>query len=99
MVALQLKKVPTCPQIIPWGSLSKEWMKKVSHLSLRLILHEQVINIFKMLLIKLTWKLSVGYQLYEVDSQVNGETSTSAQGETVWVEGLVPGIDFCNHGM
>lgn len=52
-----------------------------------------------MLLIKLTWKLSVGYQLYEVDSQVNGETSTSAQGETVWVEGLVPGIDFCNHGM
>lgn len=21
------------------------------------------------------------------------------QDETVWVEGLVPGIDFCNHGM
>ncbi|XP_024018961.1 uncharacterized protein LOC21407386 isoform X2 [Morus notabilis] len=39
------------------------------------------------------------YQLYEVDSQVNGETSTSAQGETVWVEGLVPGIDFCNHDL
>lgn len=21
-----------------------------------------------------------------------------SQGEIVWVEGLVPGIDFCNHG-
>jgi hypothetical protein len=20
-------------------------------------------------------------------------------GDTIWVEGLVPGIDFCNHGM
>lgn len=24
---------------------------------------------------------------------------TRVQDETVWVEGLVPGIDFCNHGM
>ncbi|XP_077245689.1 SET domain-containing protein isoform X2 [Tasmannia lanceolata] len=24
-------------------------------------------------------------------------TSTSTQPETIWVEGLVPGIDFCNH--
>lgn len=37
----------------------------------------------------------------KVNSQVNGATSTltSTQGETLWVEGLVPGIDFCNHGM
>ncbi|EXB52102.1 hypothetical protein L484_024652 [Morus notabilis] len=48
-------------------------------------------------LVKKLLTLDGGYQLYEVDSQVNGETSTSAQGETVWVEGLVPGIDFCNH--
>lgn len=27
------------------------------------------------------------------------EASTSIQEEKVWVEGLVPGIDFCNHGM
>ncbi|BBG97469.1 SET domain-containing protein, partial [Prunus dulcis] len=33
-----------------------------------------------------------------VDIQVNGVTFTSKQKETVWVEGLVPGIDFCNHG-
>uniref|UniRef100_A0A2P2KFN4 Uncharacterized protein LOC105643059 isoform X1 n=1 Tax=Rhizophora mucronata TaxID=61149 RepID=A0A2P2KFN4_RHIMU len=29
----------------------------------------------------------------------NGVTSPSTQGETVWVEGLVPGIDFCNHDL
>ncbi|KAL9435020.1 hypothetical protein AB3S75_021310 [Citrus x aurantiifolia] len=36
-----------------------------------------------------------------VNSQVNGATSTltSTQGETLWVEGLVPGIDFCNHDL
>ncbi|KAL8160027.1 hypothetical protein V2J09_001564 [Rumex salicifolius] len=30
-----------------------------------------------------------------------GETvsSESIQGETVWIEGLVPGIDFCNHDL
>ncbi|XP_028552395.1 fructose-bisphosphate aldolase-lysine N-methyltransferase, chloroplastic [Dendrobium catenatum] len=27
------------------------------------------------------------------------DTSSSKAGETVWVEGLVPGIDFCNHGL
>ncbi|KAK1297319.1 hypothetical protein QJS10_CPB15g00658 [Acorus calamus] len=27
------------------------------------------------------------------------ETPSSEQSETVWVEGLVPGIDFCNHGL
>ncbi|GAY42069.1 hypothetical protein CUMW_064050 [Citrus unshiu] len=36
-----------------------------------------------------------------VNSQVNGATSTltSTQGETLWIEGLVPGIDFCNHDL
>ncbi|KAK2650443.1 hypothetical protein Ddye_017932 [Dipteronia dyeriana] len=31
--------------------------------------------------------------------EVNGITSTSLQSETLWVEGLVPGIDFCNHDL
>ncbi|KAB1214460.1 Ribulose-1,5 bisphosphate carboxylase/oxygenase large subunit N-methyltransferase, chloroplastic [Morella rubra] len=30
---------------------------------------------------------------------VNGVTSASTPGETIWVEGLVPGIDFCNHDL
>ncbi|KAH6809263.1 SET domain-containing protein [Perilla frutescens var. frutescens] len=30
-------------------------------------------------------------------SQVSGSESTS-QGEIIWVEGLVPDIDFCNYG-
>lgn len=34
-----------------------------------------------------------------MDIQVNGVTSMSKQKDTVWVEGLVPGIDFCNHGI
>ncbi|KAL7593634.1 hypothetical protein Lser_V15G31672 [Lactuca serriola] len=29
----------------------------------------------------------------------NGVDSSSIQEETVWVEGLVPGIDFCNHDL
>ncbi|XVF73297.1 hypothetical protein PTKIN_Ptkin12aG0190300 [Pterospermum kingtungense] len=33
------------------------------------------------------------------DNEVNGVTSTSKQEETVWVEGLLPGIDFCNHDL
>ncbi|XP_070672624.1 LOW QUALITY PROTEIN: ribosomal lysine N-methyltransferase set10 [Malus domestica] len=32
-----------------------------------------------------------------VDIQVSKVTSPPKQNETVWVEGLVPGIDFCNH--
>ncbi|ONI22833.1 hypothetical protein PRUPE_2G153600 [Prunus persica] len=40
-----------------------------------------------------------GCQVEGVDIQVNGVTSTSKQKETVWVEGLVPGIDFCNHDL
>ncbi|POO00932.1 SET domain-containing protein [Trema orientale] len=31
--------------------------------------------------------------------QVNEETCPSTEGETLWVEGLVPGIDFCNHDL
>ncbi|WZZ84209.1 hypothetical protein YC2023_104781 [Brassica napus] len=34
----------------------------------------------------------------EIQDQVPGATSVGS-GDTVWVEGLVPGIDFCNHGM
>nr|AKM76814.1 SET domain-containing protein [Melianthus villosus] len=30
---------------------------------------------------------------------VNGETSALIHNETIWVEGLVPGIDFCNHDL
>ncbi|KAK2974763.1 hypothetical protein RJ640_027124 [Escallonia rubra] len=33
------------------------------------------------------------------ENQVAGDKSTTLQGETVWVEGLVPGIDFCNHDL
>ncbi|VVA19399.1 PREDICTED: histone-lysine N-methyltransferase [Prunus dulcis] len=40
-----------------------------------------------------------GCQVEGVDIQVNGVTFTSKQKETVWVEGLVPGIDFCNHDL
>ncbi|XP_030929491.1 uncharacterized protein LOC115955500 isoform X2 [Quercus lobata] len=40
-----------------------------------------------------------GCRVQNVDSQVNGVTSTAIQGETIWVEGLVPGIDFCNHDL
>nr|XP_011469095.1 PREDICTED: uncharacterized protein LOC101298742 isoform X2 [Fragaria vesca subsp. vesca] len=40
-----------------------------------------------------------GCQVDRVDIQVNGVTSVSKQKDTVWVEGLVPGIDFCNHGL
>ncbi|BFG21841.1 hypothetical protein CerSpe_081150 [Prunus speciosa] len=40
-----------------------------------------------------------GCQVEGVDIQVNGVTSTPKQKETVWVEGLVPGIDFCNHDL
>ncbi|RXI06978.1 hypothetical protein DVH24_026114 [Malus domestica] len=38
-----------------------------------------------------------GCQVEGVDIQVSKVTSTPKQNETVWVEGLVPGIDFCNH--
>ncbi|KAJ4704948.1 SET domain-containing protein [Melia azedarach] len=40
-------------------------------------------------------------ELQRVDGEVNGVTSTltSPQEETLWIEGLVPGIDFCNHDL
>ncbi|XAR63124.1 [Fructose-bisphosphate aldolase]-lysine N-methyltransferase [Bertholletia excelsa] len=34
-----------------------------------------------------------------IESPLPGLTTTPVQEETVWVEGLVPGIDFCNHGL
>ncbi|XP_033134755.1 fructose-bisphosphate aldolase-lysine N-methyltransferase, chloroplastic isoform X2 [Brassica rapa] len=34
----------------------------------------------------------------EIQDQVPGATSVGS-GDTVWVEGLVPGIDFCNHDL
>ncbi|XP_022133064.1 uncharacterized protein LOC111005749 isoform X2 [Momordica charantia] len=34
-----------------------------------------------------------------IDGTVSGKTSGSTKGETVWVEGLVPGVDFCNHDL
>ncbi|KAM7472148.1 hypothetical protein LguiA_010331 [Lonicera macranthoides] len=40
-----------------------------------------------------------GKMVNGVERRSAGVTSTSLQGETVWVEGLVPGIDFCNHDL
>ncbi|KAG0452704.1 hypothetical protein HPP92_025096 [Vanilla planifolia] len=34
-----------------------------------------------------------------VDMESSDENLNSKSAETVWVEGLVPGIDFCNHGL
>ncbi|OMO78698.1 hypothetical protein CCACVL1_14200 [Corchorus capsularis] len=42
---------------------------------------------------------SEGFDAHANDTEVTGVTSTSGQGETVWVEGLLPGIDFCNHDL
>lgn len=36
---------------------------------------------------------------HEVESEGAGVNSSSTHEETVWVEGLVPGIDFCNHDL
>ena len=41
----------------------------------------------------------LGTDVHGFESQVNRGTSSSMQEEILWVEGLVPGIDFCNHGM
>ncbi|PIN16232.1 N-methyltransferase [Handroanthus impetiginosus] len=38
------------------------------------------------------------FQINSSAGQVSGIEST-LQGETIWVEGLVPGIDFCNHDL
>ncbi|XP_057780690.1 uncharacterized protein LOC130999206 isoform X2 [Salvia miltiorrhiza] len=47
-----------------------------------------------------TEKLANGENAPEMNksSQVSGSESTS-RGDTIWVEGLVPGIDFCNHDL
>ncbi|KAF7154100.1 hypothetical protein RHSIM_Rhsim01G0154800 [Rhododendron simsii] len=36
-------------------------------------------------------------EIYGVEGQATEVTPASVQSETVWVEGLIPGIDFCNH--
>nr|AKM76808.1 SET domain-containing protein [Geranium incanum] len=38
-------------------------------------------------------------QIMGNDVEVNGAEVISVQKDTVWVEGLVPGIDFCNHDL
>ncbi|KAK7256733.1 hypothetical protein RIF29_30191 [Crotalaria pallida] len=38
-------------------------------------------------------------QVKKSDNQTKEMTSNATQGDTVWVEGLVPGIDFCNHDL
>ncbi|KAL8500146.1 hypothetical protein ACS0TY_019947 [Phlomoides rotata] len=38
-------------------------------------------------------------QINNSTSQVSVAESTSQEGETIWIEGLVPGIDFCNHDL
>ncbi|KAE8695023.1 hypothetical protein F3Y22_tig00110745pilonHSYRG00012 [Hibiscus syriacus] len=39
------------------------------------------------------------FEGHDNDNKINGETSISKQEETVWVEGLLPDIDFCNHDL
>lgn len=34
----------------------------------------------------------------EADGKCNEGTEATREGGVVWVEGLVPAIDFCNHG-
>ncbi|KAH7841106.1 hypothetical protein Vadar_025657 [Vaccinium darrowii] len=40
-----------------------------------------------------------GLEIHGVEGQAPGVTPASVQGDTVWVEGLIPGIDFCNHDL
>ncbi|KNA17607.1 hypothetical protein SOVF_078650 [Spinacia oleracea] len=46
-----------------------------------------------------TYVFPEGSEIPAVDSISNGVNITSMEGETLWVEGLVPGIDFCNHAI
>nr|AKM76810.1 SET domain-containing protein [Geranium phaeum] len=39
------------------------------------------------------------YEVMGNDVEVNGAEVISVQEDTIWVEGLVPGIDFCNHDL
>ncbi|XP_071698187.1 uncharacterized protein [Rutidosis leptorrhynchoides] len=41
----------------------------------------------------------VNGEKHGVESNGDGINSSSVQEDTVWVEGLVPGIDFCNHDL
>lgn len=41
----------------------------------------------------------LGRQAFVEEKRTDVANSTSTHEDTVWVEGLVPGIDFCNHGM
>ncbi|XVE73943.1 hypothetical protein DITRI_Ditri11bG0159100 [Diplodiscus trichospermus] len=47
----------------------------------------------------ITCSVDKNSEVHGNDNEVNGVASTSRQGETVWVEGLLPGIDFCNHDL
>ncbi|KAK7295013.1 hypothetical protein RJT34_17916 [Clitoria ternatea] len=38
-------------------------------------------------------------QVKESENLTKEKISNTTQGDTVWVEGLVPGIDFCNHDL
>ncbi|GAU41333.1 hypothetical protein TSUD_179460 [Trifolium subterraneum] len=40
-----------------------------------------------------------GSQVIKSDDLTKETTHSTVQGDTVWVEGLVPGIDFCNHDL
>lgn len=40
-----------------------------------------------------------GSQVTKSDDLTKETTHSTVQGDTVWVEGLVPGIDFCNHDL
>ncbi|GAB2224185.1 hypothetical protein Droror1_Dr00004935 [Drosera rotundifolia] len=40
-----------------------------------------------------------GAELYIADHGISATCADSSPGETLWVEGIVPGIDFCNHDL
>ncbi|XP_040861117.1 uncharacterized protein [Glycine max] len=44
-------------------------------------------------------KLIAGSHVKKSDNQTKEGTCNPMTGDTVWVEGLVPGIDFCNHDL
>lgn len=46
-----------------------------------------------------TYIFPEGSQVPGANNVTNGVNLSSKEGETLWVEGLVPGIDFCNHAL
>ncbi|KAL2892306.1 [Fructose-bisphosphate aldolase]-lysine N-methyltransferase chloroplastic [Bienertia sinuspersici] len=46
-----------------------------------------------------TYIFPEGSESSGINSTNNGEKLNSMEAETLWVEGLVPGIDFCNHSL